>query len=117
MSGSEGIRQRKHSKVDEDEGKEGEGRGYWALGVGQRGERKKWERERPTDRRMRPTEVFNWEEGLGFCFLGRGLSINTWAAKCYPARSLSSLYKMCLFLVFPPALPFVVYLVALRARH
>jgi len=31
-------------------------------------ERKK--RERPTDRRMRPGEVFNWEEGWNFASLG-----------------------------------------------
>ena len=34
------------------------------------GERKKREWERPTDRRMRPGEVFNWEEGWDFVSLG-----------------------------------------------
>lgn len=33
-------------------------------------ERRRRERERPTDRRMRPCEVFNWQEGWGFVSLG-----------------------------------------------
>jgi len=51
-------------------------------------ERKKRERERPTDRRMRPAAVFNWEEGWGFVSLGAAPTINSWAAKYYHPRSL-----------------------------
>lgn len=59
-------------------GRRGKGRNSLAV------ERKKRERERPTDRRMRPAEVYNWEEQLGLCFSGRGLTINRWAAKYCP---------------------------------
>ena len=94
---------------------EGKGKGYRALGGEWR--REKEEGERPTDRRMRPAEAFNWEEGWGFCFFGRGLTINTWAAKCYPTRSTLSLSKLYLSPVLPPALPFAVWIGGcLRAR-
>lgn len=38
-------------------------------------EKKKREGERPTDRRMRPAAVYNWEEAWGFVSLGAAPSI------------------------------------------
>lgn len=45
----------------------GEGRAESRVVVEER-EKREW--ERPTDRRMRPGEVFNWEEGWNFASLG-----------------------------------------------
>lgn len=53
----------------------------------------------------------------GICFFGRGLTINTWAAKCYPVPLFPYPFQDISLPHLPPALPFMVLrLVVLRAR-
>lgn len=70
-------------------------------------ERKKREWERPTDRRMRPGEVFNWEEGWNFASLGAvSPSVDGRRNTVLPAQ-LSPFQDMSLLHALSPPLPLV----------